>query len=206
MAIPTDLVTQVMENAVKQGKPFQSLLTQIITSGLKAVESGHGLEELVEFCELMEVQRASGAVLLPVDLCNYMIARLCETEKEKMTGSWREGGAWYGKYLSSKFPDRDKAELLGKLLTATRWDLREVVFKREGDVVKLRCVAPALNDDSTHLLAAFIEGAMSSINHRLVKSEILRGMILQEFTTTVPSLSLHQGGIEGETGKALSLS
>jgi hypothetical protein len=181
VAISTDLLTQLIEKANRQGKPFQVLLSQIISSGLKASENGRSVEEMTEFCDLMDTQRSSGGVLLPVDLCNYMISRLCETEKEKLVLEWRDAGAWYGKYLSSKFPNRDTAELLGSLLAATRWDLREVVFNREGESVNFRCIAPNLPDDSTQLLAAFVEGAMSSVNHKVVKSEVLRGMILQQF-------------------------
>jgi hypothetical protein len=181
VAISTDLLTQLMEKANRQGKPFQSLLSQIISSGLKASENGRSLEEMIEFCDLMDTQKSSGAVLLPVDLCNYMISRLCETEREKLTQVWRDAGGWYGKYLASKFPEKDTAELFGRLLAATRWDLREVMFNRDGATVNFRCIAPQLPDDSTQLLAAFVEGAMSSIDHKVVKSEILRGMILEEF-------------------------
>lgn len=181
VAISTDLLTQLIEKANRQGKPFQTLLSQIIATGLKASENGRNLEDMVEFCELMDTQKASGGVLLPVDLCNYMVSRLCETEKEKLTQAWRDAGGWYGKYLFSKFPSRDTAELLGNLLAATRWDLREVSFNREGGSVNFRCIAPQLPDESTQLLAAFVEGAMSSINHKVIKSEVLKGMILQQF-------------------------
>lgn len=171
-----------MELANKQGKPFQALLSQVISSGLRVLEAGRSLEEVVDFYELMDMQRSSGAALVPVDLCNYMISRLCDTERDVITQKWREAGSWYGKYLSSKFPSRDTPEMLGKLLSATRWDLREVQFIREGSNIRFRCIAPHLPEDSTHLLASFVEGAMSSLNHRVLSSEILKGMILQEFT------------------------
>ncbi len=182
VAIPADLLARLMEVANKQGKPFQALLSQVVTGGLRVLETGRSLEEVLDFYELMDMQRSSGAALIPVDLCNYMASRLCETERENIAQKWREAGSWYGKYLLSKFPERDTPELLGKLLQATRGDLREVQFTREGPNVKFRCIAPHLPEDPTRLLASFVEGAMSSVNHKIVNSEILKGMILQEFT------------------------
>lgn len=182
VAIPADLLTRLMEVANRQGKPFQTLLSQVVTDSLRVLESGRSLEDVVDFYELMDMQRSSGAALIPVDLCNYMASRLCETERENIIKRWHEAGSWYGKYLVSKFPDRDTPELLTKLLSATRGDLRDVQFTRDGSTVKFRCIAPHLPEDPTRLLASFVEGAMSSVNHRVVTQEILRGMILQEFT------------------------
>ncbi len=187
VAIPGDLLTRLMEVANKQGKPFQTLLSQVVSGGLRALESGHSLEAVVDFYELIDMVRSSGAALIPVDLCSYMVTRLCETERENMTKTWREAGSWYGKYLSSRFPARDTPEMLGKLLSATRWDLREVMMTREGSKVKFRCIAPHLPEDSTYLLAAFVEGAMASSNNKVVSSEILKGMILQVFEQTLDS-------------------
>ncbi|HZY94681.1 MAG TPA: hypothetical protein VFE98_07480 [Candidatus Bathyarchaeia archaeon] len=176
------MLTRLMEVANRQGKPFQTLLSQVVTDSLRVLESGRSLEDVVDFYELMDMQRSSGAALIPVDLCNYMASRLCETERENIIKRWHEAGSWYGKYLVSKFPDRDTPELLTKLLSATRGDLRDVQFTRDGSTVKFRCIAPHLPEDPTRLLASFVEGAMSSVNHRVVTQEILRGMILQEFT------------------------
>ncbi len=183
VAIPADLLTRLMEVANRQGKPFQALLSQLISSGLRVLESGRSLEEVVDFYELLDMQRSSGAALIPVDLCSYMITKLYATERDDMVKAWREAGSWYGKYLSSKFPARDAPEVLGKLVAATRGDLREVQVVREGSRVKFRCIAPHLPEDSTNLLANFVEGAMASSSNKMVSSEILKGMILQEFET-----------------------
>jgi len=157
------------------------LLTHLISNGIRILEAGKSMEEVVDFYELMEMQRSSGAALIPVDLCNYMISKLCDTEREVMMQKWRESGSWYGKYLSSKFPIDRTPEMLAKLLLATRWDLREVKVTKEGSNIKFQCIAPHLPEDSTKLLACFVEGAMQSLNHKLVSSDILKGMILQEF-------------------------
>ncbi len=181
VAISTDLLARLMETANKQSKPFQTVLSQIVTGGLRILESGKSLEDVIDLYELIEMQRSSGAALLPVDLCNYMVSRLWETEKDVVSERWREAGAWYGKFLSSKFPGQETPEMLAKLLLATRWDLREVSFRREGSTLKFRCIAPHLPENCTGVLAKFVEGAMSSINHKIVNSEVLKGMILMEF-------------------------
>lgn len=139
------------------------------------------MEEVVDLYELIEMQRSSGAALIPVDLCNYMVSKLCDTERDVMMQKWREAGSWYGKYLSSKFSADHAPEMLGKLLSATRWDLREVKVTKEGPGVRFQCIAPHLPEDATRLLACFVEGAMQSLNHKLVSSDILKGMITQEF-------------------------
>ena len=181
MAIPAELLSRLTETANKQGRSFQTVLSQVVTGGLRVVEAGHSLEEVVDFYELMDMQKSSGAALVPADLCNYMTSKLFETDKESVIQKWRDAGSWYGRYITSKFPTRDFAEMLGKFLRATRWDLREVEAVRDGSKVRFRCIAPHLPDSSTLLLASFVEGAMASANHKLVNSEVLRGMIFQEF-------------------------
>lgn len=178
-----------MELANRQGKTFQTVLSQVVSSGLRVLEAGRSLEEVVDFYEFMDMQRSSGAALLPVDLCNYMISRLWETEKEAVIEKWREAGAWYGKYLASKFSE-ETPEMLVRLLSATRWDLREIKLSREDTKVTVRCIAPHLLEPSTHLLATFIQGAMSAVNHKVVSSEILKGIILQVFTHGVETSKL----------------
>ncbi len=153
----------------------------MVTGGLRVVEAGHSLEEVIDFYELMDMQKSSGAALVPADLCNYMSSKLFETDRENILQKWREAGSWYGRYITSKFPKRDFPEMLGKFLRATRWDLREVEMITDGSRVRFRCIAPHLPDSSTTLLATFVDGAMSSANHKVVNSEVLRGMIFQEF-------------------------
>lgn len=147
------------------------------------------MEDVIDLYELIEMQRASGAALLPLDLCNYMVSKVYETEKDVLEQKWRGSGAWYGKYLKSRFPDRDHPELLAKLLLATRWDLRELAVERDGFKLRLRCVAPHLAEDSTFLLASFIEGAMVALEYSQTSREVMRGLIVEEFSS--PAHSKH---------------
>lgn len=140
------------------------------------------MEEVVDLYELIEMQRASGAALLPLDLCSFMVSKIYETEKEVLEQKWRGSGAWYGNYLKARFPDRDHPELLARLLQATRWDLRELAVERDGSRLKLRCVAPHLAEDCTLLLASFIEGAMDALEYSQTRREVMRGLIVEEFS------------------------
>jgi len=141
----------------------------------------HSLKEIVDFFELMEAQKASGAVITPVDVLSYLISELYSSERDVLHEKWYESGQWFGKYLLARFHDRNQVEAFGRLLEVGRWDLKEVHVTEGGGVVKVRCVSPLLPIENTVLLLKFIEGVMDSLGYKAIKEDCLKGIILLEF-------------------------
>jgi len=178
---PSDLIAELMEISNREGKTFYSFVGEVFEQALRVYGLGHTLQEVVDFFELMETQKASGAVITPVDMLTYLIGRLYPSERETLLERWFESGQWFGKYLSARFHDRDQVEEFGRLLAVSRWDLKEVEVREDGSVVRVRCVSPLLPLENTELLSRFIVGVMDSLGYKPRKEDCLRGIILLEF-------------------------
>jgi len=179
--VPSDLLARLMEISNREGKTFYGFVSEIFEQALRVYESECSLQDVVDFYELMETQRASGAVITPVDVLSYLIGKLYPSEREEMLKKWHESGQWYGKYLLTRFHDRNQVKTFGEILEASRWDLKEVHVEDDGEVVKLRCVSPLLPFENTELLVKFVEGVMRSLGYKTTKEDYLKGIILLEF-------------------------
>jgi len=181
---PSDLIAELMEISNREGKTFYSFVGEVFEQALRVYGLGHTLQEVVDFFELMETQKASGAVITPVDVLTYLIGRLYPSEREALQKEWFESGQWFGKYLSARFHGQDQVGAFGRLLTVSRWDLKEAEVREESGVVKVRCVSPLLPLENTELLLKFIAGVMDSLGYKLKKEDYLKGIILLEFEKT----------------------
>lgn len=179
--VPSDVIAKLMEISHREGRTFYDYIGEVFEQALRAYELNRPLREIVDFFELMEAQKASGAVVTPIDLLTYLISRLYPREKEALYEKWYKSGKWYGLYLLSRFPEQDPVEAFGRLLEVSRWDLDEVRVTKGGGTVKLRCVSPLLPIENTELLLRFMEGVMHSLGFKAKKKECLKGMILLEF-------------------------
>jgi len=179
--VPTDLLERLMRISNREGKTLFSFVSEIFEQALRVYEAKHNLQEVVDFFELMETQKASGAVITPLDVLTYLIGELYPSGKEVLCERWYESGQWYGKYLLDRFHNQNQVDALGKLLSVTRWDLKEVLVKEEDGVVKVRCVSPLLPLENTELLVRFVEGVMDSLGYKVRKEDFMRGIVLLEF-------------------------
>ena len=183
-----DLVTKLMKISNKEGKTFYNFTSEIFEQALRVQEMNQSLQEVVDFFELMEIQRAAGAVIIPVDILTYIINSLYASDKEAFQEKWYESGQWYGKYLTSKFHDRNPVKAFGDLLAVSRWDLNEVSVAEEDGGVRMRCVSPLLPKENTEVLLKFIEGVMDSLGYKTKNKDYLKGIILLEFEGNKKSL------------------
>lgn len=182
--VPTDLLERIMRISNREGKTLYSFMSEILEQALRVYESRHTLQEVVDFFELMETQKASGAVITPVDVLTYLISEVYPSGKEVLCKRWYESGQWYGKYLLDRFHNQNQVEALGNLLAVTRWDLKEVLVEEESEVVKVRCVSPLLPLQNTELLVRFVEGVMDSLGYKVKNEDFMRGIVLLEFEKT----------------------
>lgn len=179
--VPSRLVAELTRASNTEEKSFYDFTTESLEQAVRAHEMGRPLREIVDFYELMEMQRASGAVITPKDVLDYLISKLYPKEKKALQQKWYESGRWYGKYLDARLRGRDAVEVFGRILSASRWDLNEVSVERKGETATFRCVSFTLPLEGTELLVRFLEGVMHSLGYETKKLDFMRGMVTMEF-------------------------
>jgi len=177
--VPDELVKGLMEASSKEGKPLNKYVEEALQQAVRIFEAGQNLKGMVRYFEILQSQKASGAIFTPLIVFDFLTSKVYATDKEKLLDVWFESGRWYGKYIIEKF--EDPVQALADLLQAARWDLNEVNVKALDGKVKLRCTSTALTKAGTELLLKFIEGALAGMGCKTVKSEFMKGLILVEF-------------------------
>jgi len=177
--VPDELVRGLMDASSKEGKPLNKYVEEALQQAVRIFEAGQNLKGMVHFFEILQSQKASGAIFTPLTVFDFLTSKVYATDKEKLLDVWFESGKWYGKYIVEKF--EDPVQALADLLQAARWDLNEVNVKALDGKVKLRCTSTALTKAGTELLLRFIEGALAGMECKTVKSEFMKGLILVEF-------------------------
>jgi len=174
-----DLLEEVAKASRSRGETITKFLEQALEQAVRVTLAGYDIKQLGEFFEVMYAQRILGGAFVPLDVLNYLTNTVCKDSKEQLATVWFESGKWHGKYLKERFDDPVKS--LESFLEASRWDLSEVEVKRFGGTARVRCVSTVLTEEATQLLARFIEGIMLGIGYHVEKSDILKGMIVQDF-------------------------
>jgi len=181
IAVPGELVRELNEVANRAGVPFYEFTVEALGQAVRASRMKRTLREVVDFCELMEVQRAAGFVVAPKEVLNYCVQRLYLAEGEQLRKMWMGVGEWYGKYLQARLRGEDVVESFGRLMRVSRWDLDEFELKKEDDTVTLRCVSFALSVEDTELLMSFVEGAMGSLGYEVKERDYVKGIVSMKF-------------------------
>jgi len=174
-----DLLEEVARASRSRGETITKFLEEALTQAVRVTTAGYDIKQLGEFFEVMYAQRILGGAFVPLDVLNFLTAAACKNGQEQLSKMWYESGKWHGKYLKERFDDPVKA--LESFLKASRWDLSEVEVKRFGNIARVRCVSTVLSEDATKLLARFIEGIMHGVGYQTHETDILKGMIIQEF-------------------------
>jgi hypothetical protein len=177
--IPEALLDGLMEASSKEGKPLNRYVEDALHQAVRVFKAGQDLTGMVRYFEILQSQKASGAVFTPLIVFDFLTKKAYTTDKETLLSVWFESGKWYGKYLTEKFDN--PVQSLADLLQAARWDLNEVDVKRINGEIKFRCTSTALTNEGTELLLKFIEGALAGMDYKIVKSEFMKGLVLVEF-------------------------
>ncbi|MBS7609654.1 hypothetical protein KEJ19_03665 [Candidatus Bathyarchaeota archaeon] len=176
-----DLLSKIIEISNREGKTVFGLTNEVLEQAIRAYELKTTLSDIVETFSLIKMEREMGAIIISSEVLNYLIARLYAQEKENLQEVWRRYGQWIGKYIIAKFHDQDPMEVLSKLLRSCAWDVTDVSVSRDGEGVKVRCLAPYLPSENTELFSKYLEGIMDSLGYCVSKNDTLRGIILLEF-------------------------
>ena len=178
--VPESLLKGLMDASSKEGKPLNRYIEEALQQAVKVFETGQNLNAMVRYFEILQSQRASGAVFTPLTVFDFMTHKVYATDKDKLLDLWYESGKWYGKYITEKF--QDPVQALAGLLQVARWDLNEVNVKVIDGKLKLRSTSTALTKEGTEQLLKFIEGALDGMECKIMKKESMKGLILVEFT------------------------
>jgi hypothetical protein len=177
--IPEALLRGLTEASSKEGKPLNKYIEDALQQAVRLFYTGQDLKGMVRYFEILQSQKASGAVFTPLIVFDFLTNKVYATDKEKLMDVWFTSGKWYGKYLAEKF--ENPVQALADLLQAARWDLNEVDVKKIDGKIKFRCTSTALTKEGTELLLKFIEGALAGMEYKTVKSEFMKGLVLVEF-------------------------
>jgi len=180
--VPSDIVAKLNEAANRAGKPFYDYTSELLEQALRCNELGRPLKEIMDFFELMTLQRNAGLIITFSDLLNYLISLLYSKQEKELHKKWYEAGIWYGTYLQVKFRNRSILEVFTKILSESWWELSEVNLSKEREGFTLRCVSFTLSLERTKLLTSFLEGVINSIGYEILKKDCIRGMIILRFT------------------------
>ncbi|MFQ6095561.1 MAG: hypothetical protein ACE5NN_05410 [Candidatus Bathyarchaeia archaeon] len=178
---PEDLVARLSEASNREGKPFLEYITEAFEQALRAHEMNRSVKEIVDFYELMMMQKDAGMVVTPSETLNGLIQRLYRSDKEFLQKLWFDSGRWYGKYLLAKVGDGDPVELFVEVLKVTGWNLKDAEFKRNDDSIVFRCISFTLSMENTVLLMKFVEGVMTTLGYEVTNRDCMRGMINLNF-------------------------
>ena len=179
--IRSDLLDKISQITAKEGKTMYSFTNEIFEQVLKTYEMNATISDVVEFYMLMQVEKESGAVVIPMTILEDAIKKLYKENKEELLKKWYDTGLWYGKYISSGFYDKDPLGIIEKLMKNCLRNLTNCSVSREDGQVKIRAMSPHLSLEYTLTLSKFLEGILHSLNYSTSKNECLKGIILLEF-------------------------
>ncbi len=178
--IPEALLKGLMDASSKDGKTLNGYIEEALQQAVKVFQSGQNLNGMVHYFEILQSQKASGAIFMPLTVFDFLIHKVYATDKDQLLDTWFESGKWYGKYITEKF--ENPVQALADLLQAARWDLNEVNVKKIDGKLKLRCTSTSLTKEGTEMLLKFISGALDGMAYKILNNEFMKGLILVEFT------------------------
>ena len=187
MAVQGDLAQKIIEIANRKGMTVYSFTNEVLEQVINAESMNRSLEDIVELYRLREIDRDSGAVFVTTDILLYMVERLYQQEKEKLSERWYKSGRWYGKYLQIKVDDGKPLQMLERLLDACSCKSSEIRILRDGDKLSLNRLSPNESLEYTELFSKFLEGIIHSFGYETKKNDVSKGLIVLEFEKKNPN-------------------
>jgi hypothetical protein len=179
--IRSDLLDRISQITAKEGKTMYSFTNEVFEQILKTYEMNVNISDVVEFYMLMQIEKETGAVIIPITILEHAIEKLYKEDKEELLGKWYDAGLWYGKYMSSRFYDKEPLDIVENLMKNCLRNLTNCTVTRKNGQVKIRAMSPHLSLEYTETLSKFLEGILHSLNYTTSKNECLKGIILLEF-------------------------
>jgi len=179
--IRSDLLEKVSQITAREGKTMYGFTNEVFEQVLKTYELNANLPDVVEFFTLMQIEKEAGTALIPMSVLEYMMNKLYKENEKELLEKWYEAGQWFGKYISSRFLDKEPLDVIEKLMTDCLRNLTNCSVTKKDEEVKIRAMAPHFSLEQTKTLSGFLEGILNSLNYVTHKNDSLKGIILLEF-------------------------
>jgi len=173
------LVDRLYSIALRQETTIRKVVEDAIKYYLEVNELGYSFEEAVGILRAFKMLRVFGGVFVPSPMLECLRSRSCDS-RDQRARSWYELGKSYGIYVKGRYGESLK--MLEALLKTMRWDLSDISVDTTGNSYKLRCASPMLSDEDTQYLAEFVKGFLEGLEARISRLEIMRGLLVVEFS------------------------
>ena len=182
LPVRQDLAERLREIAAGRGSRPVNLADDAVEGELAAIRLGVKLRGIVDLYEAVRRCSTFGLCLMPMRLLNRLVERLKPEEFEGAAASYREAGSSLGLYLRV-MEEGAPLRVLEGIFYSGIFAVTELKLLREGEGFKVRCSAPALSEEATLLLSAFLEGVFKQLGYRVTGSDHSKGIILLELAT-----------------------
>lgn len=179
--IRSDLLDKIAQITAKEGKTMYSFTNEIFEQVLKAYEMNVNISDIIEFYRLMQIEKETGSIIVPICVLEYVMDKFCKEDKKELLEKWYEAGLWYGKYISSRFQEDELLNIIEKLMKISLRNMTNCSVSKKNGHVKIRAMSPHFSLEQTESISKFIEGIFHSLDYVTFKNELLKGMILLEF-------------------------
>ena len=177
--VSEDLINEAMEAARSEGKSLGVFVEDSLRLALSAKEMGYDTKKASKVLGAVHANRILGGAFVPLDVFNHLIRVAYRSGSKRLKERWYKSGVLHGKYLKERF--EDPIEAFKTFLETSRWELGEVEVKEEGETVRLRCFSTVLTKEGTETLLKYIEGALNSMEYKIIKRDYIKGLIILEF-------------------------
>ena len=184
--VRTDLLEKAARITAKEGKTLFAFTNEAFERAIEAYDAEVTLAEVLEFYQMMKTGKSLNYIAIPCSILNNMAKKLYAIEREKTLNEWYESGLWNGNYLSLRFQDRNKLEVVKSFMKASMWNLDEFIVNVENDRTQVKCFSPNLDLECVEMLARFLRGVFNSLGYVVRDNKCLRGIVIMELEGEKP--------------------
>lgn len=171
-----DLINRLSEIARARGRSLFETVNELFELAITAEDIGLTLKRVVEERHMVETARTSGFALGLEFLWYEMADTVYEQKKRQALKSWFNAGVWFAKrYVTSD--NSDALNDFRRDLKLFTWNAPEFCIRNTKNTISVRVASPNYSDAYTHLLASFLEGALSVFGYTTISCELKQGII-----------------------------
>ena len=181
IAAQSNLVQKIARIAKIKGITVYSFVNEIMEQAIQAEEIGRSLKEVVELHKLTEIEKQTGAVLIPREILNILIQKVFEEDSKSLTDMFYKTGEWLGKYCKVRFSGENQLLTIEKMVKNLFREITDFDITKNSDEILVQCIGSRIPNSYTTLLSTFIEGIMHTFEYSTIKKDMSKGIISLKF-------------------------
>ena len=181
IAAQSNLVQKIVRIANIKGITVYSFVNEIMEQAIQAEEIGRSLKEVVELHKLTEIEKKTGAVLIPREILNILIQKVFEEDSKSLTDMFYKTGEWLGKYCKVRFSGENQLLTIEKMVKNLFREITDFDITKNSDEILVQCIGSRIPNSYTTLLSTFIEGIMHTFEYSTIKKDMSKGIISLKF-------------------------